>query len=152
MWDDPSTGHDKNTNARAGKFKTFKVASSFGILISELEQRGGKFFFLVAASRWQSAFEMELMIFVIGRGIYGLPFILNMGEKLSPEDDLESSQWALLMSGWWFPPAASPRTSKPQASKCINGWCYEFGNFSAAANFSTNLMAKSFHRMCNHIG
>ena len=41
--------------------------------------------------RSTSAFEMEL-IFVIGTRIYGLPFTLNMVEKLSPEEDLES---------WW---------------------------------------------------
>lgn len=84
---------------------------SFGILISELEPRGGGKFFVAG-----SAFEMELMIFVIGRGIYGSPFILNMAEKLSPEDDLESSsQWALLMSGW-FLLAASASASHIKAA------------------------------------
>ena len=34
--------------------------------------------------------KFQLLIFVNGRAIYGLPFILNMAENLSPEEDLES--------------------------------------------------------------
>ena len=56
-------------------------------------------------SKWvEEGLNFQLLIFVNGRAIYGLPFILNMAENLSPEEDLESLrvQWTLLMSGWVF--------------------------------------------------
>ena len=43
-----------------------------------------------ASKREKGLPKFQLLIFVNGRAIYGLPFILNMAENLSPEEDLES--------------------------------------------------------------
>ena len=78
------------------------LAAKWGSLSSENSEKEKKE--SEAASKKKGLPKFQLLIFVNGRAIYGLPFILNMAENLSPEEDLESLcvQWTLLMSGWVF--------------------------------------------------